>query len=454
MTKKGKALKALLVLAVVVALCMYFSKTIQTITTPKVKLVQTSTGRVEQKIQVDAKPYFPVKTEVTLKRAEDTPITVDKVYVSAGLYVEAGDTLFTANVNDYDTKEKDLRTKYKEAAQKLIDLDIANRKSSKQSKRNELYEVMLDAQDAQAAAESDARLAAAAEGVDLTFDQDTWAAIAKQKGGSQSLMALIAKAATAKATFATARDAFYQSYENKTLKVTDEVFKYINDRNTIVKEMRDISDDMVDLLEGKQALSTIKAESAGYIVAMDVKEGQSYDGKASAYTIAKKEDAPILRADVTDLKKDVAEGAKVEAQGDYETLKTKVTAVTLDNDGRQYAEIELTDDILLAAGGMAKLISTGSIDVDIVFRSKKNATLIPASALRSEGEGNDYVFVIEYSGGGFLSSGGMIARKTSVTVIDRGDKVVSVQEDLSYQQIIDRADRTVEDGKAVMEYVD
>ncbi len=454
MTKKGKALKALLVLAVVVALCMYFSKTIQTITTPKVKLVQTSTGRVEQKIQVDAKPYFPVKTEVTLKRAEDTPITVDKVYVSAGLYVEAGDTLFTANVNDYDTKEKDLRTKYKEAAQKLIDLDIANRKSSKQSKRNELYEVMLDAQDAQAAAESDARLAAAAEGVDLTFDQDTWAAIAKQKGGSQSLMALIAKAATAKATFATARDAFYQSYENKTLKVTDEVFKYINDRNTIVKEMRDISDDMVDLLEGKQALSTVKAESAGYIVAMDVKEGQSYDGKASAYTIAKKEDAPILRADVTDLKKDVAEGAKVEAQGDYETLKTKVTAVTLDNDGRQYAEIELTDDILLAAGGMAKLISTGSIDVDIVFRSKKNATLIPASALRSEGEGNDYVFVIEYSGGGFLSSGGMIARKTSVTVIDRGDKVVSVQEDLSYQQIIDRADRTVEDGKAVMEYVD
>ena len=454
MTKKGKALKALLVLAVVVALCMYFSKTIQTITTPKVKLVQTSTGRVEQKIQVDAKPYFPVKTEVTLKRAEDTPITVDKVYVSAGLYVEAGDTLFTANVNDYDTKEKDLRTKYKEAAQKLIDLDIANRKSSKQSKRNELYEVMLDAQDAQAAAESDARLAAAAEGVDLTFDQDTWAAIAKQKGGSQSLMALIAKAATAKATFATARDAFYQSYENKTLKVTDEVFKYINDRNTILKEMRDISDDMVDLLEGKQALSTVKAESAGYIVAMDVKEGQSYDGKASAYTIAKKEDAPILRADVTDLKKDVAEGAKVEAQGDYETLKTKVTAVTLDNDGRQYAEIELTDDILLAAGGMAKLISTGSIDVDIVFRSKKNATLIPASALRSEGEGNDYVFVIEYSGGGFLSSGGMIARKTSVTVIDRGDKVVSVQEDLSYQQIIDRADRTVEDGKAVMEYVD
>ena len=126
-----------------------------------------------------------------------------------------GDTLFTATVNDYDTKEKDLRDKYKTDAQKLIDLDIANRKSSKQSERNTLYDTMLDAQDALTAAESDARLAAAAESIDLAFDQDTWAAIAKSKNASADTMAVIAKAATAKETFNTARDAFYQSYENK-----------------------------------------------------------------------------------------------------------------------------------------------------------------------------------------------------------------------------------------------
>ena len=313
---------------------------------------------------------------------------------------------------------------------------------------------MLNAQDALTAAESDARLAAAAENIDLTFDQDTWAAIAKQKKASDATMALIAKAATAKETFGTARDAFYQSYENAKLKVTDAVFKYINDRNAIVKEMHDYSNDMVDLLAAKQSLSNVKAESEGYIVAMDVKENTVYDGKSSAYTIAKKEDAPILRADVTDLKKDVNEGAKVEVTGDYDTLKTKVTAVVNGTDGRKYAEMELTDEILQNAGGMSKLISGGSVDASIVFRSKKNATLIPASALRSEGEGNDYVFIVEYSGGGFLSSSGMVAKKTTVTVIDRGDKAVSIQEDLGYQQIIERADRTVEDGKPVMEYVE
>ena len=59
MSKKKRALKALVWLGVIVAACMYFSRTIQTITTPKVKLVQATTGRIEQKISVDAKPYFP-----------------------------------------------------------------------------------------------------------------------------------------------------------------------------------------------------------------------------------------------------------------------------------------------------------------------------------------------------------------------------------------------------------
>ena len=56
MSKKKRALKALVWLGVIVAACMYFSRTIQTITTPKVKLVQATTGRIEQKISVDAKP--------------------------------------------------------------------------------------------------------------------------------------------------------------------------------------------------------------------------------------------------------------------------------------------------------------------------------------------------------------------------------------------------------------
>ena len=453
MSKKNKALKALLILAVAVALCMYFSRTIQTITTPKVKLVQASTGRIEQKIAVQAQPHFPVKTEVTLNKAKDYPITIDKVYVKVGLFVEEGDTLFTASINDYQTKEEELLKSYNEKAQALIDLDIANRKSSKQSKQNDLYDLMIEKQDALSKAESDARLAAAKEGVNLPFDQGLWEAEAKRGGASASVMALIRSAATAKEAFDVARADFFASYENKKIKVSDEVFKYIKERNQLAADKQEISDKMVELLEAKQSLSTVTASSAGYIVTLDLKAGDPYDGQKSAYTIAKKGDDPILRADITDLKKDVSEGARVEVAGDYDTYKTKVSAVTDETDGRKYAEMELTDDILRSAGGMSKLLQDGGVEVKIVFRAKKNATLVPASALRSEGD-SEYIFVAEYKYGGFLSSSNMIAKKTNVTVIDRSDSAVSIQEDLSYQSIIDRADRAVEDGKPVMEYVE
>lgn len=217
--------------------------------------------------------------------------------------------------------------------------------------------------------------------------------------------------------------------------------------------MEQLSDSMVALQEAQQSMSVVTASSAGYVVGLDIKSGDVYSGDKILYTIAKEEDKPVLRADVTDLKKDVSEGAKVEVQGDYSTYRTKVSQIVNDSDGRKYAEMEMTDDILYAAGGMSKLMENGSIDAKIVFRSRKNATIIPASALRSEG-GTEYVFVAQYNYGGVLSSSGMTAKKTAVTVIDRSDTQVSVEEDLGWQQIIDKADRTVEDGKPVMEYTE
>ncbi|MEG2603416.1 MAG: hypothetical protein RSB91_00685, partial [Clostridia bacterium] len=277
MTKKGKALRALLVMAVAVALCMYFSRTIQTITTPKVKLVQSTTGRIEQKLQVQAVPYFPVKTEVKLNKAKDYPITVDKVYVKVGLFVQEGDTLFTATINEYQTKEDELLKVYNEKAQALIDLDIANRKSSKQSKQNDLYTLMIDKQDALSSAESKARLAAAKDGIDLTFNQALWVAKAEKEKASPETLSLITAAATAKTAFDTARADFFASYENKKIKVTDAVFKYIKDRNKLVSEMEEQGNKMVQLLDAKQMLSTVTASSAGYIVELELKKGDPYD---------------------------------------------------------------------------------------------------------------------------------------------------------------------------------
>lgn len=128
--------------------------------------------------------------------------------------------------------------------------------------QNDLYALMIEKQDALGDAENKARLAAAAEGIELTFDQSLWEAKATKEKASAETLALIRAAATAKEAFDTARTDFFASYENKKIKVKDEVFTYINDRNKLVDEMREMSDQMVELMDAKQALSTVTATSA------------------------------------------------------------------------------------------------------------------------------------------------------------------------------------------------
>lgn len=61
--------------------------------------------------------------------------------------------------------------------------------------------------------------------------------------------------------------------------------------------------------------------------------------------------------------------------------------------------------------------------------------------MRNEGENSDYVYLIQRSYGGLLTSSSMKVVKTSVRVLERGDKLVSIEDDLSYQQVADKEDR-------------
>ena len=93
MKLKRFALRGLIVLFVAVALCMFFARTVQTITTPKVQLVQSTSGRFEDKMTFRAQIYFAETEEFTVKEAKDMNITVDKLYVRAGNYVKKGDII-------------------------------------------------------------------------------------------------------------------------------------------------------------------------------------------------------------------------------------------------------------------------------------------------------------------------------------------------------------------------
>lgn len=451
MKLKRIALKGLIILAVTVALCMFFAKTVLTITTPKIKIVQASRGRLEQEIRLNTEVYFPETTDHILSDAVKSNIVVDKVYVRPGHHVTAGETLFTAIIPDYDDKWKELQDSYDEKAKELMDKDVENRTASRTSGQNDMYDDVMDKQTALNAAEHNARTLALRQGITLGEDIAAWP---DQAAGKDDLMQAVTAVQTAKTAYDESSTAFYKSFNSAKTRVRSSTFEYINERNVLLKELNTISDGMVALANRKDKLTTITAPHDGYVYTMDVENGDTYDGKKSAFTLSQESAAPVLRADITSLNKAIADGTRVDVTGDYGSERTSVEKTVLEGDGKKYVYITLTENIISIKGGITRMVTDGNTQVSVTYRAKDSATLVPASAVRNEGEGQDYVYLIQRDWGGFLGSSSMKAVKTSVTVLERGDTVVSIQEEMDYQEIADGEDRALTDGCTVMEYID
>lgn len=458
MKLKKFALRGLIALAVAVALCMFFARTVQTITTPKVKLVTGSSGRYEEKMNFTAQVYFPETESIVVEEARDLGVVVKRIYVREGHRVKAGDVIFTAQAGDTETKLAELRKEYDAKQDELTKLDIEHRTSSKESRQNDLYNAMLEAQEQMTGDVFDARLLAIAEGVALTDDVSTWQQQLTLSGvePSDKLKEAVDKAVASREASAAATDAFYTLMEDRKMRVKDDVFSYIRDRDALIDAMSELSAEMVELATRAAAVTEVRAPRDGWITSISVQEGEAYDGVKAAYAVSGEDSLPVLRAPLEGVSRTVEDGAKAEIVSDvYGTEKTTVQKTTLGSDGSKYLLMTMPESYLEeGSSAIRRVVSDGGVQVSISYRAKQSTTLLPASAVRNEGEGQDYVYLIERSWGGFMSQSSMKVKKTSVTVLERGDKTVSIAEDLSWQEIADREDRALEDGQTVMEYVD
>lgn len=458
MKLKKFALRGLIALAVAVALCMFFARTVQTITTPKVKLVTGSSGRYEEKMNFTAQVYFPETESMVVEEAKDLGVVVKRIYVKEGHRVKAGDVIFTAEAGDTETKLAELRKEYDGKQGELTKLDLEHRTASRESRQNDLYNAMIEAQDQMTDDVFAARMQAIAEGITLTDDVTTWKQQLTLTGGEPSaeLTGAVSKAVASRSAYDAARDAFYTLMEDRKMRVKDDVFNYIRDRDALIDTMAELSADMVELATRAAAVTEVRAPRDGWITAVSVQEGEAYDGVKAAYAMSAEESLPVLRAPLEGVTRAIEDGAKAEIVSDvYGTEKTTVQKTALGSDGSKYLLMTMPESYLEeGSSAIRRVVADGGVKVTINYRAKQSTTLLPASAVRNEGEGQDYVYLIERSWGGFMSQSGMKVKKTSVTVLERGDKTVSIAEDLSWQEIADREDRALEDGQAVMEYVD
>ena len=126
MSMKKIAVKGLIILAAVVALCIFFSGTVRTLTTPKVRFAQAKNGRLEQEAELKGKIVFPEEEEIRVDIPSDLTLTVTRIHVAAGDKVKSGQTLLSTRVTngektletlkkDYSTAQRELRTLEKKA---------------------------------------------------------------------------------------------------------------------------------------------------------------------------------------------------------------------------------------------------------------------------------------------------------------------------------------------------
>lgn len=448
MNGKTKALKALCILAVVIALCMFFARTVQTITTPKIQRITATKGKLEEKISISAQVYFPKTEDIRIKDAHTLNMTVDEVMVRPGYQVKAGDVIFTADVPALEEKIDTIREEYDKKVAELADKKAGHIRQLMTSEQNTLYNALIDAYDFYYDQRYAAYRAAAIKGYSLPEDELTWPEITD---ADPEVMAAVQASEAARLAMEDAVTALKRLYDSNG-RVGDATFSYIKEMDDLKRSIADYQEQMLELEVMAAELTEIKAPHDGYITAIELKAGDSYDGTKAAYSISAEGSEPVLRADVSDITKTLAEGNKVTTSGDK---STEILEITAEAGGKKYALIEINNDVTKDLGSLSRMLGMEEIPLTITYKASKNTTLLPASAVRLDNDSSYYVYVVNRDyGGGLLGSGGYVLSKQTVTVLEKTDKLVSLADDLQYTEIADREDRAISDGQAVMDYVD
>ncbi len=445
MKLKKFALKGLAILTVVLALCAFFSGTIRTITTPKVQLTQPRMGKLEEKIELSGKVYFPETVAVSPELDEDITLTVKKVNTRAGYTVEKGDVLVEAEVTGYAEKLEALTKEYESAENSLSALERKNA-DMRVRPADENY---VTSQSAYKTARSEEVLAKIAVDTllareDLELNDDGTA----PKGASDELVEAISAYAAAQEKLSAAEKEWTRA---KRYSIDETVYAYLTEKTELEQKLSDAQEGIRTLSAANAMAAQLVAPHDGFTAVVNVAEGEAWDGKKPMIEISAKKSDPVLRADITDIKRSVSKKADVSIEGRYGSVESRVSDVVTDTDGRKYAYVDINKDVLNYVGSVYSMMSSESgKQMTITYTAKDSTCLVPVSAVHGSGE-DRYVFVVQ-TGENAFGTRTMTVRKTSVTVEAEVEGIASLQEDISWQTIAYMEDRAIEDGVAVMEY--
>ena len=440
MKAKKIAVKGLIALAVLVAVCIFFSGTIRTIATAKVKITQPRSGKLTQTVELTGKLNFPVEEEIYISGSADIVVEVKSVKVEVGYEVEEGDVIFTGQVSGYDKTMETYRQTYSDTINSLQTLEDKNIRLKKTDEAwADAYEALAGAREAWLDADLKYRAKLDVENIEDTGEMP--------EDADEELAALYEARVSAKAALDNAQAAMDDA---ERYNISDEVRAYITERSKLTETLEKTEQTMLELTVVNEYVKSVTAPMDGFVTKINVKPGDTFAITGPAYAICPEDELPVVRCDISDCELTITknmDAVLVSPLG--EDVESEVEAVGVTLAGGEYADIELKKSMIKDMGGMYAMTANG-VSVRIEYRSKNSTTLLPAAAVRGSGD-DRYVYTLRTEESMFGTQQ-TVTVKQNVTVLAEADGVVSVEEDLTYTRIAYMEDRAISDGDPVMEY--
>lgn len=443
MKLKKFALRGLIIVAVCVALCMFFSGTIESITTPKVKIVKANRGKLTQNVELSATVVYPDTQDVSMRLPAGQTLTITRVNVRPGYEVEEGDVVLEAELTGYDSAREQAQASYDAALDELMALKRRYGTMTLRPTEESYARAYANLRSSiRAAADAETEMNLLLRSRNLRYSETGY-----PEGADEELCAAVDAYREARDLQAAAQLEFDQVSRRG---IDENVWNYISESQTVQEKLEACSAAIVELEEYSRAAEAICAPHDGYISAVQLQAGAIYDGSAALYTITSEGSAPVLRADLEGVEQSVTEGMKVEfSSAKRGGISTKIASIGVNENGGKYADIELTKKMISAQGSLHSMTSSAQ-KITMAFKAAESTSLLPSSAVRGSGE-DRFVYIVNEGSSGLGKIKKTIA-KLPVTLIGESEGVASVSEDISYYQIAYMEDRPLNEGSAVMEY--
>ena len=438
MKARSIAIKGMLVLLCIVLVCLFFSGTIKTIVTPKVQFVTVKTGKLTQHYQFSGKVTYPGAEDFSYTVSQ--PVIISQTSVRPGDEVKAGDTLFSMRFSNQEVMESQLEVAYQNALIAQMEFEQTYADYHPDPRATEYM-----------SAYSTLRMATIYEGeARLAMERVLPAGIIVPEEGYPE---------AADETATKAIDAWRSAYTYKASaksafdRISADYLLTESDRQYLVREQETVNTvastgaALNAFYAERDAMSAVCAPRDGYIAAVNVRIGSSYDGSMPLYSLTDAESRPVIEIARDEMDRIIPDGTAVMIMTQWGDFKSEVLVTGVNNEGVEYAHIVIPDD-LAQMGVSINRFGADDFTVNVALQTDTAHSLVPVSAIHGTGD-DRYVYVVEENKSA-LGGTEMSVAKLSVTVIDEADGMAAVEERLTRVQLAYMEDRPLSDGAAVM----